>query len=88
MQNQIQELRKDTLKARRGQTLNLGQSNINAADLAQVSLFVIEFSPHYSVGFNLCNCEVEISFSDTFTKYSEIQLNSLLVSLKLRFLHF
>ncbi|PNF19022.1 hypothetical protein B7P43_G11805 [Cryptotermes secundus] len=36
IKNQIQELRKDTLKARRGQTLNLGQSNINAADLAQV----------------------------------------------------
>jgi hypothetical protein len=33
LQNQIQELRKDTLKARRG------QSNISAADLTQVSFF-------------------------------------------------
>jgi hypothetical protein len=68
VQNQIQELRKDTLKARRGQTLNLGQSNVNAADLAQVSFFAIEFSPYYSVGYHLCNCTVEVSFPDTFTK--------------------
>jgi hypothetical protein len=37
VQNQIQELRKDTVKVRRSQALNLGQSNTNAAELPQVS---------------------------------------------------
>jgi hypothetical protein len=36
VQNQIQELRKDTVKMRRSQALNLGQSNTNATDLSQV----------------------------------------------------
>jgi len=38
VQNQIQELRKDTMKVRRSQALNLGQSNTNAAELSQVSV--------------------------------------------------
>jgi hypothetical protein len=38
VQNQIQELRKDTMKVRRSQALNLGQSNTNAAELSQVSI--------------------------------------------------
>jgi len=38
VQNQIQELRKDTVKVRRSQALNLGQSNTNAAELSQVSV--------------------------------------------------